>query len=578
MPKRTLNKINCNVADIVVEIFIKQGLDRVFLYPGGTIAPLVNACIDKGIKIENFKNEQGAGYAALAYSKISNLPQVIMVTSGPGITNLITVIADAYYDSIPLIIISGQISTIELNQRKAIRQRGFQEAPTLAMTKKISKKAIMLDSEKNISSNLFDAFHTSNSGRKGPVVLDFPMNIQRSEEIKSLANYPAYKIKKINYKKNYSLIKIVTELKKAKKPVILLGNGAHAIKNYSLLENLVKKIDAFVVTSFLGVGSYNTRDKSYIGYIGHVGHYAANIALAESDFLIVLGSRLDIRQTGSEVNEFVKNGKILLIDFDENELDNTRVKPDWKIHDDINNFLKKIDILLQNYQNTKDKKWGKNILKHKRLRLDDQQIPKNNNIHPRVFLDEFEAQTKAIDTIVVTGVGLHQHWTARHLSYKPKKKIFVSSSGHGAMGFDLPSSIGASILHPEKLIICIVGDGSILMNIQELASIKERGLNLKIIVLNNSRLGIVSQFQKITFANDPSTGDLKKLNFKNISSGFGIDSKQLIEKKDIQRKIKWLLSKSGPQLLDVTIDHDANLIPMLLAGRTMDDMWMGYED
>ena len=215
----------------------------------------------------------------------------------------------------------------------------------------------------------------------------------------------------------------------------------------------------------------------------------------------------------------------------------------------------------------------KKIISIRNARLDD--VPtKNNKIQPRDFMDILEEQTGNIDTIVATGVGCHQHWAARHLSYKPKKKQHISSGGHGAMGFDLPSSIGASMLEPKKTTICIVGDGSFLMNIQELASLKERNLNLKIIVLNNARLGMVSQFQLITFGDDPTTGDVEKINFSKIANGFGISSAILHKKKDIVHKVKWLLAKQGPALLEVSIDPLSDVVPMLLAGKQMNDLWM----
>ena len=574
--------INESVSDWVAKVFIKNHIDRVFLYTGGTIVPLINSCIKYGIKIDSFKNEQGAGYAALAYSRITGRPQVAMVTSGPGVTNIMTVIADAFYDSCPLIVITGQIGTQDLNQRSDVRQRGFQETPTVKITAPISKFATILDTQDKVLKSIPEAFSLSKSDRKGPIVLDFPMDIQRSEftstEQKQAVNNNDL-IAKDHKSSNLELIKddILDQLKNTSRPLILLGNGANSIAKYNDLDTIIKQLNALVVSSFLGVGSYDSTLENYLGYIGHTGHYAANHAVNECDFLIVLGSRLDVRQTGTEVKRFVENGSVLWVDCDSSELDNSRVDVDWKILDYVDNFLPKFSDLIKGVNIQIDEKWREKILDLKQERNDD--CPYNNSsfLQPRNVLDELETHTKDMETIVVTGVGLHQHWAARHLSFIPNKKLLISSGGHGAMGFDLPSAIGAAMSSPEKLILCVVGDGSILMNIQELLTLNERNLNVKIIVLNNNRLGMVSQFQLITFGDDPTTGDLFSTNFQNIAAGFGINSESVRSEKDLKNKISWLISQEGPALLEAKIDPFADVVPMLLAGKSMGDLWMGRD-
>ena len=284
-----------------------------------------------------------------------------------------------------------------------------------------------------------------------------------------------------------------------------------------------------------------------------------------------------MRQTGTEVKRFVENGSVLWVDCDSSELDNSRVDVDWKILDYVDNFLPKFSDLIKGVNIQIDEKWREKILDLKQERNDD--CPYNNSsfLQPRNVLDELETHTKDMETIVVTGVGLHQHWAARHLSFIPNKKLLISSGGHGAMGFDLPSAIGAAMSSPEKLILCVVGDGSILMNIQELLTLNERNLNVKIIVLNNNRLGMVSQFQLITFGDDPTTGDLFSTNFQNIAAGFGINSESVRSEKDLKNKISWLISQEGPALLEAKIDPFADVVPMLLAGKSMGDLWMGRD-
>jgi acetolactate synthase I/II/III large subunit len=563
------------IADWIAVYLRTKGIERVFVYPGGTIAPLVNALIDKGILIDVFKSEQGAGYAALAYARITGKAQVVMVTSGPGVTNIMSPLADAYYDSTPLLLITGQIGTIDLTTRKNVRQRGFQETPTVDIVKPLSKYATCLLSVESVFTNFPKAFNLSMKGRMGPSVIDFPMDIQRTE-INKIIDAPSelYDDVPLLQLDLDSLQEIIHAGERAKRPVILLGQGALSCGEFEIYESIAEKLNALVVTSFLGIGSYNTNSTRCMGYIGHTGNQAANHAVNECDFLLVLGARLDIRQTGTVVEKFASNADIAWVDIDVNELENPRVNVKWKIHLDIvqfcNNF---VDIL--NINDDYDATWQKKLLDLKFQRNEDR--PNDNSIYiqPRTVLDQIERIMKNDNTVVVTGVGCHQHWAARHLSYNPKKHSYLSSGGHGTMGYDLPSSIGAAMACPEKTVLCVVGDGSLLMNIQELASLYDRQLNVKILVLNNSRLGIVSQFQLITWGDDPTTGDFVSPNFSDIAHGFGISSARVDSVNNLPEQVDWFWKRTGPVLLEVMIDPDSDVTPMLLAGQNMGEMWKG---
>jgi len=352
-----------------------------------------------------------------------------------------------------------------------------------------------------------------------------------------------------------------------------LGNGALNSCLFEEYDLLVNKLGAFVVNSLLGLGSFDTEDERYLGYIGHTGHVAANTAVHECDLLIVLGSRLDLRQTGTLTEKFVPNGKILWVDQDTNELDNPRVKTEWKIHSDLDTFLNSFLKAIPEFVSSKDQVWKNKILHLKSRKLED--IPMDNNcIQPRNLLNKVMSYLPD-DYIVTTGVGCHQQWAARHLHFKPQKKFLLTSGGHGTMGYDLPSAIGASIAFPTKTILCVVGDGSLLMNIQELGSVKDRNSNLKILVLNNNRLGIVSQFQLITWKDDPTTSNFSSPDFAIVAKGFGIRSETLDSPVDMDKKLKSLIEYNGPSLLEVKIDYSADVVPMLLAGQEMNNMWMG---
>lgn len=555
------------------------GVSRVFLYPGGTIAPLVNACIKYGIETEVFKNEQGAGYAALASARITGKPQVVMVTSGPGVTNLVTPIADAYYDSTPFVVFTGQIGTADLTSRQAVRQRGFQEVPTVALTQPITKRSTCVMSVEDVVREVPLAFQIASTGRQGPVVIDFPMDIQRREFDdlalpESTAAISVGAPEKLDHK---DLNEVATIAMVAKRPVVLLGQGALNAQAFADYVEIASVIDARVVTSFLGTGCYDTSDPRWLGYVGHTGHLAANRAVFESDFLLVLGSRLDLRQTGTVVDRFVPQGKVVWVDADSTELENPRIQTTWRFQSDVAAFCSAFLKALEKRSSPADAGWADSLTALKQQKYEDPPRQACEYIQPRPLLHALARLVQNSPTTVVTGVGCHQHWTARHLPFHPEHCRLLTSGGHGTMGYDLPSAIGAAMAQPERRIVCAVGDGSFLMNIQEMASLSERGLDVKILVFNNRRLGIVSQFQLITWGSDPTTGNFGVPDLVTISRGFGIPAEQLDSPADIDGKLEWLWGQQGPALLNVMIDPEADIVPMLLAGQTMGEMWMGRD-
>ena len=331
--------------------------------------------------------------------------------------------------------------------------------------------------------------------------------------------------------------------------------------------------DAVVVTSFLGISSFDTNDNSYAGYIGHTGHLSANQAVHECDFLLVLGSRLDVRQTGTLVESFVPKGIVVSVNNDLTELDNSRVEINWKINLDLKGFCN----LVKQNENLKisfsDKNWKKKIYDLKKSQIEDIPSNKSSYIQPKEVMKKLSQIISSQKTVVVTGVGCHQHWAARHLPFKPKNNLFLSSGGHGTMGYDLPSAIGASMTLNNFRVFCIVGDGSLLMNIQELASLSERNLDVKIILMNNNRLGIVSQFQKITWGKDPSTGYFNTPDFVSIANGFSIKAKKITNPSEINTGIDWINSFTGPGLLEIVIDKDSDVVPMLMSEQPMNSMY-----
>jgi len=568
------------VADYVAQKFHENSVRTVFMYPGGTIAPIVNACLAIGIKVECFKSEQGAGYAALAYARITGKPQVVMVTSGPGVTNVLSCLADAYYDSTALILITGQIGTPDLEVRQAVRQRGFQETPTVELTKPISKRSSCVMSIKDAFREVPLAFVVSSAQRKGPVVIDFPMDIQRSEIGLVETSYPIVDHAPLDgLPVDTSIQKIIDEVCSAairsKRPVLLLGQGALDSAAFSKYFNIAERLNALVVSSFLGLGSFDTQDSRYVGYVGHTGHLAANKAVYESDFLLVLGSRLDVRQTGTLVDQFVPSGKVAWVNLDSLELENPRVDVDWKICLDVGIFCERLLAKLESTKLHFDSDWQSSIFRVKREAFEDRPNPNAAGLSPRDVFHCLKQFIGSTELIVTTGVGCHQHWAARHLDFHPKRSRLLTSGGHGTMGYDLPSAIGAAMAQPDCRVLCVVGDGSFLMNIQELASLAERELDVKILLMNNRRLGIVSQFQLITWGADPTTGDFKTPDFVAIAKGFGIAAHRAVGPSDLRQRLDEFWSCRGPSLLELMIDATADIVPMLLAGQTMGEMWMG---
>lgn len=572
--------MNTSVSDWVAEFFKQVGIDKVFLYPGGTIAPVVNACLRHGIQTEVFKNEQGAVYAALAYARVTGETQIAMVTSGPGVTNAITPLADAYYDSTPLMLLTGQIGTSDLAKRKAVRQRGFQEVPTVALTTAITKRAKCIISPDEVFTELPRSFELTSSGRPGPVVIDFPMDIQRAE----LQVFPV--IRKPTEYQNYSkehnapldqVLEIARAAEAAERPVIFLGQGALTAGKFELYSHIAEVIDARVVTSLLGIGSFDVSNSRCLGYAGHTGHLAANRAIYESDFVIVLGARLDVRQTGTVVDQFVPNGRVAWINSDIDELENPRVETEWRVNSDVGIFCEALAAQLQARLNDIDRDWVNTIDSLRNKYCEDRPLKSGCALQPRLVLQVLSSYIANKPIAIVTGVGCHQHWAARHLPYHPSNCHFLTSGGHGTMGYDLPSAIGVAMAQPERQVLCIVGDGSFLMNIQEMAALRERNLDVKILVFNNHRLGIVSQFQLITWGDDPTTKDFGAPDFVSISRGFGVPADQLESPDKIDEKIRWLLRQEGPALLNIEVDPQADVVPMLLAGQVMGDMWMGRD-
>jgi len=554
-------------ATAIISKIIKEKSGNLYIYPGGTIAPLLHECKKDNINLIVSKHEQGAGYMALSEALLYHKPSFLTVTSGPGATNIITTIADAYYDSVPLIILTGQVGTADLSRSSKLRQRGFQEVPIINMTKDITKKVFQPKNVKELSDAIHDAYIISNSKRKGPVLIDLPMDVQLGKitdtELKTLLNLS--KLTTQNIQNNISSKQIeasIDIINSSKKPVFLIGGGAQ--EEWASIREFIKKTDIPAISSLRGLGI--VEEENFHGWIGHTGTPWANEILYEADTVIVLGSRLDVRQTGTQT-DVLNQKNVIHIDIDKNELEESRIESKVKLNLSISKYIEltqlKIDIL-------KREEWKEDI-KYIKSRNNYSDVGSQNGMNPKDILKYINQIIQDKKTYITIGVGSHQHWVARYIQFDNQRCKLFTSAGHGTMGFSLPVAIGLKNLEQDTQIICIDGDGSFQMNIQELALIKELNLNVKILLLDNSRLGIVSQFQQITFHDDPTTGDVKNPDFIAIAQAYGIEAYS-IKQLDTAIIGKWISSNKA-SLLHVSIKHDAPISPMLLGGQNLNEMW-----
>ena len=556
----------------ILKVFKEKQISEVFVYPGGTIAPILDLLKKNKIKMFVSRHEQGAGYAALASSKIKKTPQVILVSSGPGVTNVITPVADAYYDSIPLIIFTGQVGQKDMKKNLKIRQKGFQETDALGLFKSITKKTFQPKNTQSVYNIVNKAFEIASSGRPGPVLIDMPMNIQRD-----LINIKNKKIKfKKNKKKekykisNKTINNLVKRINESKKPLILCGQGVSISKSEEIMRKIAVKNNIPVTMSLMSLGCFPTKNNLSLGFHGHTGNQAAGMAIQNCDLLLVIGSRLDLRQVGTEVNKFAPSAYKIRIDIDNNEIKHSRIKCNLNILGNLNQIL--IDLEKRINRKTKNKDSWINTIKiyKKNYSLF---YEKKGSLKPQEVIEKVDELTSKKKVICVSGVGQHQQWTARHFNFDNPKRLWFTSGGHGTMGYDLPVAIGAQFIQKNDTVLCFVGDGSFQMNIQELASIKVYKLPVKIVILDNNRLGIVSQFQKINWEDDPTCGEKWNPSFENIAKNYGIYSQTISKREDLSKKLKKFLNYKGPALVHCIVDNKEELSPMLLAGETLDNMW-----
>ena len=557
-----------------------QKVEHIFGYPGGAVLPLYDELKNHpSIKHILVRHEQGAGHAAEGYARSTGKPGVVLVTSGPGATNVVTALTDAYMDSVPLVCISGQVPT------HLIGTDAFQECDTTGITRPCTKHNWLVKDINDLPRIMHEAFEVATTGRPGPVLVDIPKDIQFAK-----AKY--FKPKKEKRLKEKSpnrfnqkdIDQLVDLMKKASKPVFYTGGGVinSGPKASELLKELVS-LTGFPITSTLqGLGAYPGDDNQFLGMLGMHGTYEANNAMHDCDLLINIGARFDDRITG-KIDEFSPKSKKVHIDIDPSSI-NKIVKVDLSIVGDVSDViisatktLKKKNLNLKKSNKQKISKWWQQIEKW-RTKQSLNFINSDTVIKPQHAVQRLYELTKNQDTFITTEVGQHQMWAAQHYKFN-KPNRWMTSGGLGTMGYGLPAAVGVQVAHPEKLVIDIAGEASILMNIQEMSTAVQYNLPVKIFILNNQYMGMVRQWQELLHEKNYSESYSKALpDFVKLAEAYGCVGIRADNPDELDEKIEEMINTDGPVIFDCHVDQDENCFPMIPSGKPHNQMLLGPKD
>jgi acetolactate synthase-1/2/3 large subunit len=564
-------------AEYIIDFLKEQGVTHIYEVIGGMITHLLDAAHQKGgLSIISMHHEQSAAFAVEAAGQISGYPLVAMATSGPGAINLLTGIAGCYFDSVPAVFITGQVNTHELRGNRKLRQLGFQETDIVSMATPITKWAIQIEDAADIPRTLVKAFSIAQSGRPGPVLIDIPMNLQRMDIQVPETQLTLAEEGHASSQSEWAPNEIASLLSNARRPLVLVGGGASGSKIRRQTREFLEQLNFPVVHSLLGVDILAYDHPLRVGMIGSYGNRWANKALGESDVLVVLGSRLDIRQTGADVASFASGKVIIHVNNDHSEI-NDRVKGCKPVVCELNIFYQEMKKVLHVdgaglRGDASD--WKSRISDLKRTYPDVSELRGVRGINPNVFMHDLSRSSTESGGYFVD-VGNHQMWAAQSLELTESQR-FVTSGGLGAMGFSLPGAIGGCFSLGHRPVVQICGDGGMQMNMQELETVAHHGLPIKMVVLNNRSLGMVRQFQQSYFDNRNGSTRVgySAPDFECVAKAFGIESHTVSEGGRALENALGLLWKDPerPFLLQVMIDPDVNVYPKIAFGRPLTDM------
>ena len=547
-------------SDLVLETLRDLGIDTIFGYPGGAVLPLYDAIYNfKGIRHILGRHEQGCLHEAEGYAKSTGKLGVAVVTSGPGATNAITGIADAMSDSVPLLVFTGQVA------RAGIGKDAFQEADIVGITMPITKYNYQVRETADIPRIITEAVHIATTGRPGPVVIDLPKDVSALEtdfiyspEIDLPSYQPTLEPNDMQIKK------ILKQLSKAKKPVLLAGGGISYAEAAAELNEFAERYQIPVVTSLLGQGTIATSHPLFLGMGGMHGSFAANIAMTEADFMISIGCRFDDRLTGNP-KTFAKNAKVAHIDIDPAEIGKI-IAVDIPVVGDAKKALQQL--LTEPIVRNNTEKWIEKVTKDKnRVRSYDK---KERVVQPQAVIERVGELTNG-DAIVVTDVGQHQMWTAQYYPYQNERQL-VTSGGLGTMGFGVPAAIGAKIANPDKEVVLFVGDGGFQMTNQELAILNIYKIPIKVIMLNNHSLGMVRQWQEAFYDGRTSESVFDSLpDFQLMAQAYGIKNYKFDNPETLEKDLE-VIMEDEPMFIEVDISRKEHVLPMVPAGKSNHEM------
>ncbi|SNI26027.1 acetolactate synthase large subunit [Streptococcus pneumoniae] len=547
-------------SDLVLETLRDLGVDTIFGYPGGAVLPFYDAIYNfKGIRHILGRHEQGCLHEAEGYAKSTGKLGVAVVTSGPGATNAITGIADAMSDSVPLLVFTGQVA------RAGIGKDAFQEADIVGITMPITKYNYQVRETADIPRIITEAVHIATTGRPGPVVIDLPKDISALETdfiYSPEVNLPSYQ--PTLEPNDMQIKKILKQLSKAKKPVLLAGGGISYAEAATELNEFAERYQIPVVTSLLGQGTIATSHPLFLGMGGMHGSFAANIAMTEADFMISIGSRFDDRLTGNP-KTFAKNAKVAHIDIDPAEIGKI-ISADIPVVGDAKKALQMLLAEPTVHNNTE--KWIEKVTKDKnRVRSYDK---KERVVQPQAVIERIGELTNG-DAIVVTDVGHHQMWTAQYYPYQNERQL-VTSGGLGTMGFGIPAAIGAKIANPDKEVVLFVGDGGFQMTNQELAILNIYKVPIKVVMLNNHSLGMVRQWQESFYEGRTSESVFDTLpDFQLMAQAYGIKNYKFDNPETLAQDLE-VITEDVPMLIEVDISRKEQVLPMVPAGKSNHEM------
>lgn len=547
-------------AEIVISGLLELGVDTVFGYPGGAMLPVYDALFDSPIRHILVRHEQGAAHAADGYARSTGKVGVCFATSGPGATNLITGLATAYMDSTPIVAITGQVAT------NLIGRDSFQEADITGISLPITKHNFLVKDIRTLPDTIRHAFHIASTGRPGPVLIDLPKDVasgslDMSRRLRlSLPGYRPPTQPKLRQVK-----RACEAIMEAERPVIIAGGGVIISGASKAFTELVNKVQIPVVTTLMGLGCIPSDHPMFLGMLGMHGTYAANIAIMESDLIIALGMRFDDRATGN-TDRFAPSAKIIHIDIDPAEI-GKNIDVDIPIVGDV---AQAIELMSQRLTELPGRDaWRKWVLDNKEkapLRYERS----TSEIKPQYVIEEVSALTSG-RAIIVTDVGQHQMWTAQYYRFK-RPRTFITSGGLGTMGYGLPAAVGAQVGRPDERVWLITGDGSIQMKIQELSTVARYDLPIRIVVLNNSYLGMVRQWQSLFYDNRYSHVKLINPDFVKLAEAFNIRAMSISKPEEVVSALKEANATKGPILLDFHVSPEENVYPMVPPGASLDQI------